>query len=364
MNITAPISSLAELKKIASLGVQEVYCGLLTSEWRKIFSFSISINRLHKPNANLQSFGELKSVIEYAHSRKIKVFLTLNEFYTQGQFASLETELLKISSMALDGLIVADTGLVHFLKQRNCRIPLHASSLAGVFNTSSAGFLKKMGAERIVFPKDLGVREIAAIVKEHNGLQFEALVMNGGCRNIDAFCSFHHGVTEFPRSFISFMLTLGRNEYKMLSSVMKLPRVFQHYILRELNRKIALRGCSLEYQPYFSLSRDECKKRQSPSYHGKLSGCIKDLFVCAGCQIMLFKQMGIASVKIVGRSLPIDKKIKDVTFIRMLISLSEQGPITPEDFKVKAKILFKKIYGYACENNCFYGKQGLSAQNL
>ena len=88
MNILSPVDKVEETEIIIKAGANELYCGLLTSDWHNKY-IAGSINR--RPGAgggaNFSTFDELESCVNIAHSYDIPVFLTLNEhYYTTKQF--------------------------------------------------------------------------------------------------------------------------------------------------------------------------------------------------------------------------------------------------------------------------------------
>ena len=75
------------------------------------------------------SLEELKIAVEYAHSLKKKVFLTLNIFSRNQDINELPTFLKEVNGINLDAVIVSEPGSLSLVKKYTS-FPIHLSTQA------------------------------------------------------------------------------------------------------------------------------------------------------------------------------------------------------------------------------------------
>jgi len=76
---------------------------------------------------------------------------------------------------------------------------------------------------------------------------------------------------------------------------------------------------------------------------------------CGACALYEFKEMGIHGIKIVGRGNPLERKVKDVTFLRAVLSLLEDEKISLIEFRKSVRELYQNAYSRPCRvNMCYY----------
>ena len=344
MNVTCPIASLSELKPLIKAGVDEVYCGVFTDRWLDTFSNTASPNRLHHVSGNLRDFQELEAAVECAHLHKVKIYLALNECYSRAQQYLLHKELESILKTDVDGLIVADIGLLGLLQGLGTGKEIHASNLLAAFNSESIRVLQALGATRTILPRDLTLDEIRSFVQGHSPMQFEVFVMNGGCRNIDGFCTHMHGIFDLQSSHLRRLLVSSSLSSRLIEVLIKLPSGAQRVFMNILGSRICSTACSLNYQNTGAGTVHEAQKPDVMS----------DLFSCGGCATFDFLKWGVASLKIVGRTFPLRQKIKDVAYVRNLIGRASQNDLSSDEFKDFSRNLYRSIYGRACREKCYY----------
>ena len=80
-----------------------------------------------------------------------------------------------------------------------------------------------------------------------------------------------------------------------------------------------------------------------------------DDYPCGACALYEFREIGIYSVKIVGRGNPINRKVKDVIFLRNLIDRLEKEKLPALEFRKIARQLYEKSYMRQCRMcMCYY----------
>lgn len=353
IKIIAPINSAKEVKEIIKAGASELYCGILPRNWLKKYTNIASPNRRDWRAANLTCYSELKEVVDIAHSYQVPVCLTLNAFYTQSQYPLAYEQVEYARKVGIDALIIADIGILLELKRRNIDIDTHVSTGGTTFNSQTARFYEEFGVSRIILPRHLQMREIKEIVTDCPSLKFEVFVLNSGCKNIDGFCTFQHGVNEILHPYLwNWFKKLNADRY-LLEAIRRLPKK----IVQTL--KINIFGidsaCLLNYK--VSLASDNKLEKETllmckdiAKNYNLLSG----VDPCGACDLYQFKQIGMYAVKIVGRNYSTSKKVKDVLFLNRALSyLRENLHIEEDDFREWTKFEFKKIYKMNCRELCY-----------
>ena len=111
MRILTPTNPLKEIKQLIKAGADELYCGVLSKEWKTGYTHVESINGMEFELSNIKSFEELKKAVRIAHSFDVQVFFTMHGLYTEEQYPSVVQEIKKAINMGADQLSIADTGL-------------------------------------------------------------------------------------------------------------------------------------------------------------------------------------------------------------------------------------------------------------
>lgn len=176
IELLAPGGDVDAIKAAIIAGADAVYCGLDTFNAR---------NR-----ASNISFEELVGVIRLAHQYQCQIFLTLNIVILEREFSSLAKLLSKLVNTTLDGVIVQDIGMFNLIKHHFPTLDIHASTQLTTHNAGQIGFLKKLGASRVNFSRELNLREITAlnaVCVEHDVLS-EVFVHGSLCVAFSGLC--------------------------------------------------------------------------------------------------------------------------------------------------------------------------------
>ena len=319
MKILSPVDKVDEVKRIIKAGADELYCGVLTSDWHNKY-IAGSINRRPGGGDNFTTFDELEGCVSTAHSHDVPVFLTLNEhYYTQKQYPFILDFVDKVINIGVDGLMVADLALLLTLQQMKVDTKIIISTGGTTFNSETARFYQDLGASRIILPRHLTIGEIKDISDNVTNIELEVFILNSRCPNVDGFCTFQHGLAD--ESF-------------------------------ELLYKNA---CMLPYDISVAASENAEVSRISGERQHIWEMVHVDDYPCGACALYDFNEIGIASVKIVGRGNPTARKIADVTFIRSLLDFLEGCKPTKEEFRGVAQKLYADTYKRPCRvYMCYY----------
>ena len=152
--LLAPAGSYEKMVTAIHYGADAIYCG------GKQYSL-----RAHATNF---SDSELQQVVAYGHHHAVKVYVTVNIFAHQRDFAELSDYLLYLRDIEVDGIIVSDPGVVAEARRLVPELELHLSTQANVTNGASALFWRGQGVSRINLARELALSEIRGIKQELN----------------------------------------------------------------------------------------------------------------------------------------------------------------------------------------------------
>jgi putative protease len=138
--------------------------------------------------ANFDREG-LRSAVEYAHERNVRVYLTCNTLPSNEELEQLPDFLRMARDAGVDALIVADIGILMLAKRLVPELELHISTQAGVVNYLTAIELHRLGAKRVVLARELSLEEIRCI-REHTpaDLEIEVFVHGAMCMSFSGRC--------------------------------------------------------------------------------------------------------------------------------------------------------------------------------
>lgn len=310
MKITAPLRLPAEAGEIIDAGAKELYLGFVPTGWSRRYGFVGSPNRRYFKNSNIRYFSELKEAVRIAHSKKAEVFLAVNSpYYIKSQKRLLLEQFRKGVKAGVDAFIIADLAAMLLLKKTYPQAEFHVSGVSTVFNSASASFYRELGAKRIILPRHLRTGEIKEIIKDAPGIEYEAFVLYDWCKNIDGFCTFHHGVEGL----------IG-----------------------------AEHGCIFLNKYDVSGRVGEDEKR---IINQKLHNILFPMY-CAACSLYELQKAGVEAVKIAGRRFPIDMKLCGVNFMNKCIRLARRSR-SGQDYVDNVKDLFSEYFSRRCpRRNC------------
>ncbi len=132
---------------------------------------------------------ELIEALDYAHSYDRRIYLTLNTLIKERELSDIYGFLKPLYAAGLDGIIIQDTGLIGYLKERFPDLMLHASTQMTVTHSSAARLLKELGICRVVTARELSLDEIRSI-KRDTGLEIEVFIHGAMCYCYSGACLF------------------------------------------------------------------------------------------------------------------------------------------------------------------------------
>ncbi len=357
MRVLSPVCSAQDAAAVIAAGATELYGGVMSKTWQKAYSNVASPNRREWRVSSMYGYDDLRETVQAAHAGGARFFLTLNALYTEKQYPQVQEQVKAAMETGVDALIIADLGLLLKLPKMGWKGDIHISTGGTTFNHETAAFYQDLGACRVILPRQNRVQEMTAIAKACKGLEIECFILNRGCKNIDGFCTFQHGVNEV---YIPLWWNLPKKlhlDYHILNLLRRLPRKLRRSLSRT-KRVTSDSACFLSYD--FDIKAPNSTPERCAILESNLEenfNLFNGFDTCGACALFDLLPAGVCSVKIVGRSNPLPKKLKDVRFLRACIDFLNNKAPAREEFVTFAKHQYKKTYGFSCREWCYYPEE-------
>lgn len=132
---------------------------------------------------------EMRQAVKIAHERNKKVYVTLNIIAKDKDFEGLEDYLRFLEEIGVDAVIVADLGVVAFIREKAPNIPVHVSTQANIINSYSAKLMVELGAKRLILARELSLQEIK-MIRENvpSDVEIEVFVHGAMCMAYSGRC--------------------------------------------------------------------------------------------------------------------------------------------------------------------------------
>ncbi|MBQ9081772.1 MAG: U32 family peptidase [Clostridia bacterium] len=174
VELLAPAGNYTKLKTALLYGADAVYVG------GKSFSL-----RSFADNFSLE---ELRSATEYTHSLGKKIYVTVNIYARNGDFAQLKDYLVFLQDIGVDAVLVSDPGILQLVKEAAPKLTVHLSTQANTTNQYAVKFWKERGVSRVVLARELSVKEIEEIHAFCPDMELEAFVHGAMCISYSGRC--------------------------------------------------------------------------------------------------------------------------------------------------------------------------------
>lgn len=150
--LLAPVGGFEQLRAAAENGADAVYMG----------------GMLFNARMNAQHFGghQLKEAIRYAHSKGVKVYMTLNTLIKDEEIPAAMEQAEECLQAGADALIVAELGIAALLRKNMPQMPLHLSTQATVCDAAGAMEAAALGCSRAVLARETPLAQIRQIAGE------------------------------------------------------------------------------------------------------------------------------------------------------------------------------------------------------
>ena len=172
IELLSPAGSLESYKAAISAGTDAIYLG------GKSFSA--------RAYASNFSNEEIKGLIEYAHQRDVKVYITVNTLIFEDEFKQAVEFIDFLYKNDVDGVLLQDLGLAYYLHTVYPELILHASTQLNCHNVAEAKALINLGFKRIVLAREVSIEEAKKI--KDLGVEVEVFVHGALCVSYSGQC--------------------------------------------------------------------------------------------------------------------------------------------------------------------------------
>jgi len=311
MKIISPVDHLDEAAALLSAGATELYGGYLPPDW-DAYQLLASINQRTFAGAQISSRSELAEIVQTVHDRNGRFSVTLNApYYVDAQLPLLLDYVADLQRLGVDGIILADLGLLRALRQHFPDFEYHASTLAHLSSAAAVSFYRQQGCRRVVLQRHLDVAAMERIIAQVPGVDFDAFLLVGKCPNTEGLCSFHHSSPDkiWPCE-IPYRIEAQQSSAS--------PRL-----------------------------RSAMERQQSWSSSNRRHGC-------GLCAIPHLERIGISGLKLVGRGAPTAQKLANVELVCRFLQLSREQS-DPTVYRRLARQAYRQRFGHPCSPNvCYY----------
>lgn len=177
VELLAPAGNFISLRSVLENGADAVYFGLDDYNMRA--------------NAKNFSIDDLNKVSDIAKEYGAKTYLCTNIILNEKLACELDSNLEKISSSEIDGLILSDIGLIENAVSNG--LEAHISVQENVCNSYTLKTLKKLGAKRAILSRELSLGEITEIAKK-SPIETEIFIHGAICMAISGRCFLSYGL--------------------------------------------------------------------------------------------------------------------------------------------------------------------------
>ena len=130
---------------------------------------------------------ELEEVIDYAHLRGVKVYVTVNTLLKEEEVENALKLLSWLRQIGTDAIIIQDLGLISLARKYLPDLPLHASTQMTLHNSEGVEFAKKLGIERVVLSRECSLEDIKQM-REKTGTEIEVFIHGALCISYSGQC--------------------------------------------------------------------------------------------------------------------------------------------------------------------------------
>ena len=151
--LLAPAGSFEKAKIAFLYGADAVYAG----------TSSLSL----RTRAEMED-DDLIKTIKLAHQLKKKIYVAINIYAWDNMYEEIRKQAKILEELKVDGIIVADGGVVDIVKQEAPDVDIHISTQANVVSYHSANFWHKNGAKRVILSRELNKEQVKDIITHTN----------------------------------------------------------------------------------------------------------------------------------------------------------------------------------------------------
>ena len=172
--LLAPAGSFEKAKTAFLYGADAIYAG----------TSSLSL----RTRAEMED-DDLVKTIKYAHEHGKKVYVTINIFAWDDRYEEIKKQAQILNELKVDGIIVADGGVLEILKEYAPDVEKHISTQANIVSYHTSKFWYNNGAQRVILAREMNKEQIRELVKNKPAdLETEMFVHGAICFGYSGRC--------------------------------------------------------------------------------------------------------------------------------------------------------------------------------
>ncbi len=181
--LLAPAGTLDAFKTAILYGADAIYAGLPGFSMRARAKITVD---------------EVKQGIDLAHAAGKKVYLAFNLFAHDHEYANMPRVSEIINYLSPDALIVADPGVMMWVRENHPNMPLHVSTQANICSASSVKFWQNAGAALCVLAREVSHSEFKTIRSACPDVKLEIFIHGAMCMSYSGRCLLSNFITGRP----------------------------------------------------------------------------------------------------------------------------------------------------------------------
>jgi len=154
LDLVCPAGNYQSLVKAVDNGADAVYMGLRNET-----------NARHFAGLNF-SEKQIAKAIDYAHGHGCKIYCAINTYPREAKWQRWCDAVDAALDLGIDTLIVADIGVMDYIRQRSDDFPIHLSVQASATNLEALNFYhQQFGIRRAVLPRVLSLAQVSKLAQ-------------------------------------------------------------------------------------------------------------------------------------------------------------------------------------------------------
>lgn len=154
MELVCPAGNYQSLVKAVDNGADAVYIGLKNET-----------NARHFAGLNF-SEARITKAIDYAHRKNCQVFCAINTYPRENSWSRWTDSVDQAMGLGIDTLIVADIGVMDYIRSKSDDFPIHLSVQASATNLEALNFYhRNFAIRRAVLPRVLSLAQVSRLAK-------------------------------------------------------------------------------------------------------------------------------------------------------------------------------------------------------
>lgn len=173
LELLAPAGNMDSAIAAISYGADSIYVGLDT--------FSA---RAYAKNFSLENIKEL---LDYAHIRNVKVYVTMNTILFEDELDAAFKAVDHLALCGVDAIIVQDLALLNYITSNYPTLEAHISTQMGIDDVNGVKMTESLGAKRVVLGRETRL-EVIKQIKEETNISLEVFAHGALCVSYSGNC--------------------------------------------------------------------------------------------------------------------------------------------------------------------------------